>query len=166
MNVTVKDIDFLQGINPENVAIYLQNNGWNQHKYIENQASIWLRENETNESVQIILPLVQETPGFPISMSLMLETLEKMERRSQLDIISDLVTRVDNITIQGIVNQINTPNRDSLSGQIVLIGVVVDKLHKIHTELFDRDYILAIKAYQERLIISCHGDLIRENNVL
>lgn len=60
--------------------------------------------------------------------------------------------------------QIDSPNSDQLSGKIALLGVVIDKLQRIQTELFDRDYILAIKAYQERLPVLCWGDLIKENN--
>ncbi|NJL81141.1 MAG: hypothetical protein HC917_24390 [Richelia sp. SM2_1_7] len=41
------------------------------------------------------------------------------------------------------------------------LGVVVDKLRKIKTELKKHDYILAIKAPTERLIITCQGDLIK-----
>ena len=46
-----------------------------------------------------------------------------------------------------------------------MLGIVVDKLRPIHTELADRDYILALKAYQERLPVYCTGDLIKENGV-
>ena len=31
-------------------------------------------------------------------------------------------------------------------------------------ELFDRDYVVAIRAYQERLPVLCGGDLVKENN--
>lgn len=60
--------------------------------------------------------------------------------------------------------QIANPNADKLSGEMTLLGVVVDKLRPIHTELANHDYILAIKAYQERLPVTCKGDLIKENN--
>ncbi len=43
------------------------------------------------------------------------------------------------------------------------MGVVVDKLRQIKIELFNHDYILAIKAYQERLSVVVAGDLIKEN---
>lgn len=66
-------------------------------------------------------------------------------------------------TIQAVVTHIATPNADFLSGEITLLGIVVNKLRPIHTELADRDYILALKAYQERLPIYCTGDLIKEN---
>jgi hypothetical protein len=41
---------------------------------------------------------------------------------------------------------------------------VCDQLREIQMELFNHDYILAIKAYQERLPIACTGDLLREDS--
>jgi hypothetical protein len=93
-----------------------------------------------------------------------IETLALAENRSQLDIIGELITTVPNTTIQGVVMQIKTPLANKLSGEIILLGIVVDQLRKIQTKLNDHDYILAIKAYQERLPILCTGDLIKENN--
>jgi hypothetical protein len=164
MNVTVKDIEILQSIQPQQVATYLQNHGWHQQNTVEDKASIWGQENEVGGRVNIVLPLNREIPGFPVSMSVILETLEKAENRSQLDIISELITTVPNIEIQGTVMQIYTPNPDQLSGKIIIFGVVIDKLRKIQTELFNYDYILAIKAYQERIPIVCKGDLIKEDS--
>ncbi|NET46403.1 hypothetical protein [Okeania sp. SIO2B3] len=69
-----------------------------------------------------------------------------------------------NLEVQGLIVEIQSPQGDGLSGEITLMGVVINKLKKIETELFDRDYILAIKAYQERLPVSCSGDLVKENN--
>lgn len=164
MNVTVSDLDILQAIQPQQVATYLQNHGWYQQNQVEDKASIWIQENEGGEPLNIVLPLNREIPGFPISMSVILETLEKTENRSQLEIISELITTANNLTIQGVVMQIHTPNADQLSGKIIILGVVSDQLRKIQTELFNHDYILAIKAYQERLPISCTGDLIKEDD--
>jgi hypothetical protein len=64
----------------------------------------------------------------------------------------------------GVIMQIATPSIDSLSGEITLLGEVFDKLREIKTELADHDYILAIKAYQERLPIRCTGDLVKVDN--
>lgn len=98
-------------------------------------------------------------------MNLMLETLEVIEKRSQMEILADLITGLPNTTIQGIVIKIHTPNAEKLSGEITLLGVIADQLRKIKTELADKDYILAIKSYQERLPVFCTGDLIKENQV-
>ncbi|EDX73612.1 hypothetical protein MC7420_3786 [Coleofasciculus chthonoplastes PCC 7420] len=164
MNVTVKDINILQSIQPQQVANYLQNHGWHQQNYLENKASTWIQENETGESVTILLPLNQGIPGFPVSMSVILETLEKQENRSQLEIIGELITTANNIKIQGIVRQIHAPNTDQLSGNIIIFGVVFDQLREIKMELFNHEYILAIKAYQERFPIFCTGDLVKEDS--
>jgi hypothetical protein len=164
MNVTVKDINILQSIQPQQVANYLQNHGWHKQNHLPDKASIWIQGNKGGESVTILLPLNQDIPGFPVSMSVILETLETIENRSQLEIISELITTANNIKIPGFVRQIHTPNTDQLSGNIVILGVVCDQLREIQMELFNHDYILAIKAYQERLPIACTGDLVREDS--
>jgi hypothetical protein len=60
--------------------------------------------------------------------------------------------------------QIATPKIDKLGGEITLLCAFFDKLQQIQTELADHDYILAIKAYQERLPIFCTGDLVKKNH--
>ncbi|HEY9651061.1 MAG TPA: DUF2442 domain-containing protein [Coleofasciculaceae cyanobacterium] len=70
----------------------------------------------------------------------------------------------DTVTIHGIVMHIQTPNSAELSGMITLFGAVIDKVCKIQAELVGRDYIFAIKAYQERIPVFCRGDLIKEND--
>ncbi|WP_202895902.1 nucleotidyltransferase domain-containing protein [Iningainema tapete] len=119
------------------------------------------------QSVKIQLPLDVDFDDYPRRMYEIMEVLEKAENRSQLDILSELITNTPNTTIQGIVMQIQTPNTNGkLSGKVTMIGVLVDKLRKIKTELSDHNYVLAIKAYQERLPILCTGDLIKENDTL
>jgi hypothetical protein len=167
MNVTVKDIEVLQSIHPQYVAEYLEKHGWQQQNQIPDKASIWKRKFEEDKQFEIILPLNPDIPGYAVSMSVILETLEKADNRSQLEIIGDLITTVNNLTIQGVVLQIlptNVEQLSGISGSITLLGVVFDKLRKIQIELFNNDYSLAIKAYQERLPITCTGDLIKEDN--
>jgi hypothetical protein len=81
------------------------------------------------------LPLNPDVSDFPVSMNLIVETLEKAGNRSQLDILSDLVTNWDNVLLQGVVMQIQHSAEDIGSGSVILLGVVVDKLRKIHTHL-------------------------------
>jgi len=165
MNVTIKDIDLLKAIQPQQVAKYLQAKGWQQQRQIADKATIWFRENQVQQLIHIVLPLNPDVSDFPVSMNLIVETLEKAENRSQLDILSNLVTNWDNVSLQGVVMQIQHSAEDIGSGSVILLGVVVDKLRKIHTHLSEPDYTLAIKAYQEHLPIVCHGDLIKEDNV-
>ena len=163
MNVTIRDIELLKNLEPDRISYYLESKGWKQAQKIGDRAIIWTSGNLNPETPQIVLPLNCKLPDFPVSMNLMLETLEAIENRSQIEILADLITELPNTTIQGIVMQIHTPNADKLSGEITLLGVMADKLRKIKTELADKDYILAIKAYQERLPFLCTGDLIKEN---
>lgn len=163
MNVTIKDIELLKNLQPQQISYYLEAKGWKQAQQIDSRAIIWTSSDIKPEAPQIVLPLNSNLPDFPVSMNLMLETLEIIENRSQLEILADLITGLPNTTIQGIVIQIHTPNADKLSGEITLLGVIADQLRKIKTELADKDYILAIKSYQERLPFLCTGDLIKEN---
>jgi O-methyltransferase involved in polyketide biosynthesis len=50
MNVTIKDIDILKAIQPQKVAKYLQERGWQQQQQIADKATIWFRENRGKKS--------------------------------------------------------------------------------------------------------------------
>jgi hypothetical protein len=165
MRAVVQDLDVLREIQPSRVEAYLKAHNWHQQEQMADKASIWTQATSQGEDFEILLPLKPEIMDFARRMSEVLETLSLAENRSQIDILSELITQAINITIQGVVMQIHTPNTDQLSGEITLLGVVGDKLRKIQIELFNHNYILAIKAYQERFPISCTGDLIKENNV-
>jgi hypothetical protein len=83
MNVTIKDIDLLKAIQPQQVAKYLQAKGWQQQRQIADKATIWFRENQVQQLIHIVLPLNPDVSDFPVSMNLIVETLEKAENRSQ-----------------------------------------------------------------------------------
>ncbi|GJD21437.1 hypothetical protein RIVM261_063930 [Rivularia sp. IAM M-261] len=163
MKAIVNDVKILKSINPCQLEHYLQNNGWRERTCVPNRVSGWTRDSFAEDKLKIYLPLDQSFDDYPRRMYEIIETLEKAENRSQLDIISELITNYPSITIQGTVTELQTPNNDKLSGKVILLGILVDKLQKITTELTDKDYILALKAYQERAPIYCTGDLIKEN---
>ena len=164
MKAIVCDREVLGHLQPLAVEAYLQATGWHELNRIPDKVSVWTRANFSENQLKIYVPVDPEFDDYARRMYELMETLEKAENRSQLDIISELITTAPNIQIQGTVMQIHPPNADQLSGKIVILGVVIDKLRKIQTELFNYDYILAIKAYQERLPIACTGDLIKEDN--
>lgn len=164
MIVTVRDPDILKTLEPLQVAAYLQTHGWHEQSRDDDKSSIWTRKNEAGEDYEILLALKPKVSGFALRMYEVMEILEIAENRSQLEILADLITSLPNITLEGIVMKIQTPNAHKLSGEITFLGIVADKLRKIQTSLVDKDYILAIKAYQERLPILCTGDLIKDDN--
>ncbi|MEI2577248.1 hypothetical protein [Scytonema sp. PRP1] len=164
MKVTVRDVEILKTIEPQQLRDYLQAHGWHFDRPFLDNATIWLKQEPERGEFEILLPNKRNLGDYATRIREAIETLEIVENRSQIEILSELITTAPNITIQGVVMQINTPNDDKLSGEITLLGVVGERLRKIKTELADHDYILAIKAYQERLPVICTGDFIKEND--
>lgn len=170
MKITVRDVEIInvetiKSVEPKHLRAYLETHGWYENRPFLENATIWLKQDSERGEFEILLPLRTDLGDYHSRMREAIETLEVVENRSQIEILSELISRGNTITIQGIVMQINTPNSDQLSGKIMLLGVVGDKLRKIQTELTGYEYILAIKAYQERLPIICTGELVKENNL-
>jgi hypothetical protein len=92
-------------------------------------------------------------------MSETLNTLEKAEKRSQLEILNDLFTTATNIEIQGVVIKLR---EEVETGKVTMMACVLGKLRKIYVDLAEPDYNLVIKAYQERIPVICSGDLSKE----
>jgi hypothetical protein len=165
MKAIISDIDILKSIEPNQVAAYLQQKGWQEKTKVANKVSTWVRDTFASDKLKIYLLLDLEFEDYPRRIFDIMEILEKFENRSQLEIFSELITNSCNITVQGIVIQIQAPNTDKLNGEITIYGLVVDKLQKIKTQLKDKNYILALKAYQQRLPIICVGDLVKEKDI-
>ncbi len=162
MKVTVKDSEIIEIVNLNQLRNYLRIHGWNEDQPFLGNATLWHKP-VAGEEFEILLPNQQNLGDYAARIRETIEILESVENRSKIEILAELITALPNTTIQGVVMQIHTPNADKLSGEITLLGVIADKLQKIKTELADKDYILAIKAYQERLPFICTGDLIKEN---
>ncbi|MUG94081.1 hypothetical protein F7734_17460 [Scytonema sp. UIC 10036] len=165
MKVTIKDSQILKTVNPDLVQAHLQATGWHETGRIYNDAgAIWRLKKETADEYEILLPLQHNLGDYAERISDILKTLEIVENRSQVEILGEFITNYPNFTVQGAIVQITTPIIDKLSGEITFLCAVFEKLQEIKTELADHDYILAIKAYQERLPIHCIGDLVKVDN--
>jgi hypothetical protein len=162
MKTTIQDVDLLLGLKPLEVARYLKAHGWHEQSQIDEKASIWTFNSDSEQDFEIFLPLQPEIPGFPLRLYEVVQTLELVERRSYFQILGDLVTEAANIRVQGIITQLE---KVADTGIITLMGCAVGKFRKIQIELTAADYTLAVKAYQERLPVACTGYLIKENNV-
>ncbi|HAA33479.1 MAG TPA: hypothetical protein DCE56_44355 [Cyanobacteria bacterium UBA8553] len=161
MIVTVRDPDVLSSLDPQQVENYLQAKGWDRESQIGKKESVWIKTTESGEEFDITLPLNPEIRAFALRMSEILETLEIAEGCSQLEILSDLFTKAANIDIQGVVIKLQ---EKQYLGNVTIMGFVVGRLQKIHVQLSEPEYTLAIKAYQERLPVICSGDLIKEGS--
>jgi hypothetical protein len=162
MIITIRDPNILSNIEPAQVAKYLQQQGW--QKISDDQVvSIWNYVKDNQEKFEILLPLQPEISGFSLRIYELLQTLEIVEERSQLHIINDLITKLTDYTLQGIITKIYPNQGEVLAGKILVLGVINNQLQPVFIELLDYRYILAIKAYQDHLPIILQGDLIKSD---
>ncbi len=161
----IKDSQTLKTIQPDIIQAHLQATGWQETGRIYHDAgAIWRFKNDLTNEYEILLPLQHDLGDYAERISDILKTLEIVEKRDQIDILSEFITNYHNFTVPGVVMKIDAPEIDKLRGEITLLSAVFEKLQEIKTTLANQDYILAIKAYQERLRIFCIGDLVKEDN--
>lgn len=119
MKVTVRDKETLNEIRPLELASYLRANGWQESDRTD-KAAYWTRRNENGEEFEVLLPLRRDVADVAIRMGEVLQTLEKFEKRSQLQILDDLSTTNADVV------RIRTQPRDADSGSIgIEDGVLV-----------------------------------------
>jgi hypothetical protein len=159
MIVTIRDPDILKSLNPDQVKSYLRSHDWHEQRQLHDHSSVWSSPPLKGESVEILLPLNPEFLDFPRRMAEVLQTIENVEQISQLEILSDLFTTAQNITIQGIITNLQ---EGAFSGRVTLMGIVISKLRRIQLELNEPAYELAIKAYQARMPVLCRGTLVKQ----
>ncbi|GAB1537777.1 hypothetical protein NUACC21_04310 [Scytonema sp. NUACC21] len=165
MKVTIKDSQILKTVSPNVIQAHLQATGWQETGCIYNDAgAIWRLKKDVAPEYKILLPLQHSLGDYAERISDILKTLSLVENRDKVDILSEFITNYPNFNLQAVVMQIALPPTDKLSGEITLLGEAFEKLRSIKTELADHNYILAIKAYQERLLIHCTGDLVKVDN--
>ena len=92
MKVIINDLETLKSIKPEQAIAYLQTHGWQKQKAIGDLAEVWSYHNSNGVQENIILPHYTDIPGYPISMSIMLATLESVFQTPQLDILNSILS--------------------------------------------------------------------------
>lgn len=161
MKVTVRDSHILKTIEPNVLETYLQINGWHKTRQFF-EGFIWSKKNDADQAGEVLVPPHREFDDFAEVMCDNLKALEAVEKRSQLEIVSDLITALPNTKISGWINPVDWEK--GAIAQITLIGFVVGKLRKIHLELSEADYQLALQAYEDRSAVTCYGDLIKQSD--
>lgn len=162
MKVTVRDFEVFKNLDVNAIIAYLQKHGWQEHSRIyDNKGAIWVKKNDAGELFDIGLPLTRDFADYPARMGDAVKKLELTEKRSQLEILSDLITCLENTEIQGFIVKLDRQAGEEI-GKVAMMGFVVGKLQKIYLELKENDLILALKAYQERIPVTCGGDFVKE----
>ncbi|MEG3926854.1 MULTISPECIES: hypothetical protein [unclassified Microcoleus] len=162
MKVTVRDLEVFKSLDVNVIIAYLQKKGWHEQSRIyDNKGAIWVKKNDAGDVFDIGLPLTREFADYPARMGDAIKTLEVSENSSQLEILSDLITSLDNTEIQGFVVKVDREEGEKF-GKVAMMGFVVGKLQKIYLELKENDFNLAREAYQERIPVTCGGDFVKE----
>ncbi|MBA3921340.1 MAG: hypothetical protein H0X31_06425 [Nostocaceae cyanobacterium] len=94
MIVSVRDPNILSNLDPQQLKSYLVARGWRQESQVDNKDSVWILTINPDLEFDINLQPNPKTRSFALRMAEILETLEKAEGRSQLDILTDLVTSI------------------------------------------------------------------------
>ncbi|HAT12581.1 MAG TPA: hypothetical protein DCS91_02325 [Microcoleaceae bacterium UBA11344] len=160
MKVTVRDNKILKTIEPQVLGEYLQTNGWHNEGLFYGRAWIWHKNSDKGELFEIKQPVSHNFDDYGVVMGDTIKKLEVTENRSQLEILSDLITSLDHTEIQGFVVKVDREEGEEIA-KVAMMGFVVNKLRKIYVELKETDCNLALKAYQERIPVICGGDLVK-----
>ena len=108
---------------PLAVEDYLRKKGWRERNRIGDRLSIWTTESYSEDQLKIQLPLDPEFDDYPLRMSEIIGILEKAESRSQLEIVSELITLTTHQSFQAVVMNVETLSFNT-SGNVTLWGVV------------------------------------------
>ena len=88
MKASVRDSDVLNSMGPLELLSYIRASGWEQQQWVPEKFSVWTKRTDQGE-FEVTLPLVKFR-DYSIRVGELLSTLEVVEQRSQLEIVSDL----------------------------------------------------------------------------
>ena len=91
MNVSIRDREPFERLNPAEVAAYLRSEGWEEVDYKPDRVSVWSATAD-DDRLEILLPLRRSLGDYVIRMAEVVGTLAAKESRSQLEVLSDLQT--------------------------------------------------------------------------
>jgi hypothetical protein len=97
MKASIRDPAALRKIDPNQVAVYLEKKGWRQESYIDQKASIWTIADDSRDEAEVLLPLNTSFQDYPFRVSEILQTLEAIEKRPQVDIYKNLIESLSDI---------------------------------------------------------------------
>ena len=175
MKSAVQNVDLLLSLDPMAVARYLEAHGWQERERLAEKVSVWVFKPASIQpgsdasgadgmvselECKIELPLKPDVPGFSSHIHDVVQTLKQVENRSSFQILGDLVTEAANIQVQGTIAQIEAEGKGPW---VTVLGCAIGKFRRIQVHLTERDRTLAEKAYQERLPVTCIGNLVKQN---
>lgn len=92
MKVDIKDRATLAGVRPADIAMYLRAHGWEEHG---DPANRWASFAKDDAAVDV--PLSNHWHDFPQRIAEALRTLEQVEKRDQIEILTDISRTLDDV---------------------------------------------------------------------
>ena len=93
MRATIQDAQALRSIGPIDLTAYLRAGGWQECARPANgNAAIWTWANPAGAEFEVLVPLDRNLRDYAARIGEALATMEVVEERSQLDILSDVTT--------------------------------------------------------------------------
>jgi hypothetical protein len=117
MKASIRDAATLATMLPVESASYLRTRGWREVEHKDLRYAVWDLSRE-GEDFQILLPLDRSFRDYVLRMSEVLTTLALVERRSQLEILSDITTTLADVI------RIRSQQEGSKDGSLSLVGGV------------------------------------------
>ena len=93
IRVIIRDPKILARISPHHLARYLRSRGWHEEELIPGRSSTWTLE-DGEDTFEILLPLDETFRDYAYRISDTLQTLEKVESRTQLALVADMAPAV------------------------------------------------------------------------
>ncbi len=91
MRATIRDRQTLSAIRPLELVSYLRSRGWSKGDENAGKWASWQLKNKADEEFEIVVPLSSTIRDFALRMGDALTALEAVEKRSQLEILRDLL---------------------------------------------------------------------------
>ena len=114
MKVEVRDAAALSALKPLEMAAYLRAMGWRKDADFDAKGSLWLLAVADGEEFDITLPLKRDLADYVLRMGEVLQTLALAERRSQLEILRDIMTTTADLV------RIRAPSHSGENGTLPL----------------------------------------------
>lgn len=96
MKAIIYDVEAIRALRPFDVALYLRAKGWIQQDTNLEKASLWYQIQDADR-FEVLLPMDLELQDYALRMGDVLTVLATFEKRSQLQVYSDMLTVASDI---------------------------------------------------------------------
>ncbi len=112
--VALRDQAALNAMKPLEMAAYLRAKGWRKEADLDGKGSLWLQALADGEEFDVTLPLKHDLADYALRMGELLRTLAVVERRSELEVLRDVMTTTADLV------RVRAPSHSAENGTLPL----------------------------------------------